>query len=195
MTQLRRTAAVLLATGLSLGLAGCGGSEPAATAPSKKTTSATPSESPTPSPSATPTKRPLSRFEGKPAVKAARSWAAGVGKAINNDNKSMGGAAPYSTGDAARFYPIFRDEFGLHYPGPLPFTPVGVRVSGATATVPSCVWGGGWGLKPSTNLPVEGRKIYPVDLIFKKAGSSWKLDVFQGRSGSCSDVPVKGVAW
>ena len=195
MTRRRSTAALLLATGLGLAVAACGSAEPTTEPETRSATSATPSESPSATPSAKPTKRPLSRFEGRPSVKVARQWAAGVGKAINANDRSMRATAPYSTGDASRFVSYFQNEFGLHYPGPLPFTPVGVRVNGATATVPACVWGGGWGLKPSTNLPVEDRKIHPVEMVLKKAGASWKLDLVQGRNGSCSNVPVKGVAW
>ncbi len=199
MTRVRRTAAALLATGLGLGLAGCGGSGSTTAAPTKAATSGSPSpsesgsESATPSPS--PTQRPLSRFEGTPQVKVLRSWAAGFGKSVNDNDRSMRPLASSVTGDPARFASYVEKEFGLYYPGPLPLTPTAVKVNGRSATVPACVWSGGWGQKRASKLPATKRAIIPINVYLQKSGGAWKVDRAEDGSTSCSSVPVKGVAW
>jgi hypothetical protein len=180
-----------------LGAAGCGNA-PTTQAPSSRTTSSspTPSASATSaSPSPTETARPLSPYEARPQVKVIRKWAAGFGRSVNDNDHAMTALAPVVTGDPKRFASYVSQEFGLFYPGPLPLTPTGVRVSGPKATVPTCVWSGGWGQKRSTHLPATKRAIIPVDVFVKKVGGAWKVDGAQQSRRSCSDVPVKGVAW
>lgn len=128
-------------------------------------------------------------------MKVVRSWLAGIGRSINARDRSMAATAPYATGDPARFESYVHDEFGLFYPGPLPFTPVAVRVKGASAAVPGCLQQAGWGQKRATKLPAEKRAIQAVTVRLVKAGSRWRVDRAETRSGSCSGVSVKGVAW
>lgn len=196
MTQARRAAAVLLSTGLGLGVVGCGQSEAKTEAPATRSpSSATPSESGTPTPTPTPTQRPLSRYESTPQVKVIRAWAAGFGKSVNANDRSMKALAPSVTGDPARFAGYVDEEFGLYYPGPLPLTPVSVKVTGATASVPTCVWSGGWGQKRATKLPATRKAIIPVKVYLQRAGGAWKVQRAEEGRNDCSSVPVKGVAW
>lgn len=200
MTLARRTTALLLATGLGLGLAGCGSSVPAAKGPvSGSPSSGSPSPtqaSTTPSPTPSPTARPLSRFEDRAQVKALRRWTQVYGRAINAGNRSLSTLAPISTSAGLRRFPNnAKSDFGTHFPGALPFTPVRLRVAGATTVVTSCVWAQGWGQNPRTGLPVGKRQIVPADLILKKDGGKWKVDELVGSRTSCSQVPVKGIPW
>lgn len=198
MSHARRTTALLLATGFGLAVAGCGGSAPKAEdPPSASPTSSTPT--PTASattPSPTPTVRPLSRFEGKPPVKALRTWAKAYGRAVNDKNRSLSTLVPLSTADGMKRFPRnASDDFGTYFPGPLPFTPVRVRVAGSTSVVTSCLWVQGWGQDPGTKLPVKKRAIGPADLVLKKVAGRWKVDQLLTGSNDCSQVSVKGIPW
>jgi hypothetical protein len=198
MSPTRRATALLLATGLGLGLAGCGAADPATKGPvSKSPTSSTPTPteaSSTPAP--TPTQRPLSRFENTPQVKVMRKWAVAYGHAVNAGDRSLQALAPYSTQTGMQLFPkLGAEDAGTYFPGPQPFTPLRVKVGGGTAVVTSCFWSDGWGQDRQTKLPARKRHIIPADLVFKKQAGHWKLDtVNQGRN-SCSDVPVKGIPW
>ncbi len=177
-------------------LAGCGQSESKAEKPaSAPSTSPSPSPSESESATPTPTQRPLSRYEDMPQVKVVRAWAAGFGKSVNANDRSMKALAPSVTGDPARFAGYVQEEFGLYYPGPLPLTPVAVKVTGAKATVPACVWSGGWGQKRATHLPATRKSIIPINVYLQKAGGAWKVKRAEDGSNDCSSVPVKGVAW
>jgi hypothetical protein len=198
MRHARHATALLLVTGLGLGVAGCGGSDAAAKDPvSESPSSSTPSatESST-APSPTPTAKPLSRFEGQPQVKVMRKWAVAYGKAINANDHSFRGVARFSTSSAMKDLPTqSAEDAGTYFPGPQPFTPVRVRVAGGTAVVSSCLWSDGWGLNPKTKLPARKRNIIPADLVFKKQAGLWKLDAVNAGKTNCSQVPVKGIPW
>jgi hypothetical protein len=196
MSPSRRATALLLATGLGLGLAGCGSADPATKGPvSESPSSSTPSPTEASS-TPTPTQRPLSRYEDKAPVKVMRSWAVAYGKAINADDRSLGALAPYSTRAGLKLFPrLGAEDFGTYFPGPQPFTPLRVKVSGGTAVVSSCLWSDGWGQDRRTKLPARKRNIVPADLVFKKQAGRWKLDTVNAGRNSCSQVPVKGIPW
>lgn len=164
---------------------------------SKSPSSNTPSPteaSTTPSPS--PTVRPLSRFEGRPPVKVARKWAAAIGRDINDKDRSYRRTAPLSTKKAQGYLGDFGNEdIGLHYVGPVPFTPTNVRAAGDTAKITTCLWDKGWGHDPKTNLPRDRRRITALDFVMKKVGGAWKFDDLVTGGANCSNVPVKGLPW
>jgi hypothetical protein len=198
MSPTRRAAALLLATGLGLGVAGCGGADPTTKGPVSKSPS---SSTPTPTeasstPAPTPTQRPLSRFENTPEVKVMRKWAVAYGKAVNAGDRSLRAVAPYSTAAGMKVFPkVGAEDFGTYFPGPQPFTPVRIRVAGGTSVVTSCLWSDGWGQDPRTKLPARKRDIIPADLVFKKEAGHWKLDTLNEGRNDCSQVPVKGIPW
>lgn len=203
--RVRRSAAPLLQVGpgaltglaLCLVLTGCGGSDPQVVAPQSDPPSPTPSSAtPTTAPTAAPTQEPLSPFESRRPVQAARKFLAANGRAINARDPSMKELAPFVVpGVLGRFYGYAKADFGRYYPGPLPFTPVAVRVSGSSASLPGCLWTAGWAQKRSTRLPDEKRAVTPVNVSLRKLGASWKVADVRVRQGSCKGVAVKGVAW
>ena len=188
------------AAGLLLLTAGCSDDSEAQAPATPATTGSSPSPtaSPTPTPSPTPTAQPLSRFEDEPPVIAARAWAAAFAQAINRRERTLGTAAPYSTAAGiARFQDYAKPEMGLYYPGPMPFTPTAVKVTGGRAVVETCWWAFGFAQDRKTKLPAHKRLIDAEDVILKKQGGQWKVDdllVHKG-GGDCSAVPVKGVGW
>src|SRR4051794_33543952 len=186
LTSMTATAAVVC---LGL-LTGCGGSEAApqaATSASSSSTSApaTPSSSPTatpapttsapkPKPKPTRTLAPLSRFEGEPVVKALRVFAAVSGRAVNANTMNykpwLALMTPYARKNRADY---IKEDLGLRYPGPLPFTPTAVHVTGNTATVKACVWVQGWGLNHKTGKPARPRQIAPATFYVRKSSRTW----------------------
>ncbi|MGL5825196.1 MAG: hypothetical protein ACRCYU_10340 [Nocardioides sp.] len=88
-----------------------------------------------------------------------------------------------------------KDEIGLYYPGPIPFTPVRVLVDGRQATVRTCLWAGGWGLKRSTKLPAEKRRIKSLDFVLMRQAGKWRVNDLLVSSTDCDSVPVKGLGW
>lgn len=201
--MLKRTAvAALVGAGL-MTVSACGGGDSAAgQQPVGATTSAavseepSPSESPTPSESATPEAPPLSRFEDRGPVRAARAWSAAMGRAINARQRGLGKAIPYMTAAGQqRISGYAAEDYGRYYPGPNPFTPVGVRVHGKRAQIPMCWQAQGWAQDRRTKMPATRREIHPALMLLRKEGGRWKVDDVVARDGDCSQVPVKGRGW
>lgn len=198
MSRVRRAAAAVLATGVTLGAAGCGNT-PTTQAPSSKTTSSAPSPSPSPtetSPTASPTTPPISRFERNPAVKASRVMAARLGHAVNHGDRTMSGlgnaATPHGRQQLAQYN---AQEIGHYFPGPQPFTPVRVRTTGSTAVVSACWFSYGWSQNKQTRLPAHGRQVDPANIYLKRVAGRWQVDdVLVGKT-DCKNVPVKGYPW
>lgn len=179
-------------------LASCGsGGDTAADEPRGATTSTTSSPSPsTRAATPTPSADPLSRFEGDPAVKAARAWAAAAARSITAGQADLAQAEPYMTAHGQRVIPpLAKDEIGLKYPGPVPFTPTGVDRTGSAATLDVCFWSAGFGLDKKTGQPAHGRRVIPMQMDMVRQGGSWKINAFYSSEASCSKVPVKGVGF
>lgn len=199
MTQVRRVTALLLAPGLSLGLAGCG-STPKTQAPTSTTTSSSPSDSPSPtesaSPSPSPSKPPISPYERNPAVKAARVMAARLGHAVNHGDRTMAGLGNAVTPHGRQRLASYNaQEIGHFFPGPQPFTPVRVQATGATATVAACWFSYGWSQDKQTKLPAHGRQIDPANIFLKRVAGRWQVDDVLVGTADCKNVPVKGYPW
>lgn len=193
----RMTATAAAGTLLLLGAA-CGGEQPGTTQQpvGATSTSATPSPTPVETPSPTPTTRPLSRFEDEPPVIAARKWAAAMARGVNARDRSFKAAAPFMTkAGRERFSSYAQEDFGLRYPGPMPFTPTAVTVNGRSAEVSVCWWAYGFALDPKTKRPADKRKIEPATLFMKKEVGRWKLDDQLLAQGNCGNVTVKGLGW
>ena len=201
----RRAAAAHAATALVAAcalLTACGGSdEPAADRPVEASSTPSPSatsEEPSPTAEAEPkrTIKPLSRFEDQAPVKAARKWAAAFATAVNDRDQELRALAPLTTaGGLDRMVGYGAEDAGLFYPGPLPFTPVGVRVDGASAQVPLCLWAEGFALDRKTDQPAKPRLVAGGALTMVKQGATWKVDDLVEDDVDCSRINVKGRGW
>ena len=189
------TSALLVST-----LAACGGDEPSASDKPAETssspTSSAPSPSETPTPTPSPTLRPLSRFEDEPTVKVARKWAAAVARSATKGDASLRAIKPYVTPTGLKkMQGYFEEDLGLKFPGPVPFTPVGVRGSGGSAQVPMCMWTQGFGFDKATNKPRDARRIDAGKFLMVKSGGVWKINDMVYAQHSCDKTAVKGRAF
>jgi hypothetical protein len=182
-------------------LAGCGGGDDKAAdepveASSKPSSTAT-SEAPSPTPEPKQTVKPLSRFEDEAPVKVARTWAAQYAQAVNDGDEQLRAIAPLTTAAGLdRMVGYGAEDAGLLYPGPMPFTPVGVKVNGATAEVPMCMWVEGFAVERKSKQPPKPRLVAGTNMHLKKDGGKWKIDaVYSEDSVDCSRVSVKGRGW
>jgi hypothetical protein len=194
-------ASVLVASALGgcLLVSACsGGGDASADEPTDVASSATPTASATTTPtkSPKPAPEPLSRFEGDPAVKAARAWAAAAARSITAGQDDLAQAKPYMTPNGQQVIPpLAADEIGLKYPGPVPFTPTSVDHAGSKATLDVCFWSAGFGLDRKTGQPSHARVVIPMQFAMVRQGGSWKINAFYSSQASCSKVPVKGVGF
>jgi hypothetical protein len=198
-----RARAVAAAAGVLVlvpSLAACGGDDKAAAEkPAEATTSATPSSSsatPTPTPTPSPTLRPLSRFEDRVQVEVARKWAAAAAKSSSADDKTMSRIKPFVTPSGlTKMQGYFAEDIGKLFPGPVPFTPINVRVEGGTAKVPMCMWTGGFAVDPKTKKPTDARRIDAGVFLMVRSGGKWKINDMVYAPHDCSKVVVKGRAF
>ena len=197
---MRRTA-LGLSTALTVALlAGCGGSdEPAAesTPVESSTSSPTPSKAASKAPEPTVTAKPLSPYEGEKPVQVARDLGrAPTPESINAGQQGLDMLRPLSTpGGMTRFPDLGAEDQGLLYPGPLPFTPTGVDVSGDRAEVAACTWVEGFAQNRATKQPPKPRQVAPSTIVLLRSGASWKVDDLAVAEGDCASVPVKGIGF
>jgi hypothetical protein len=196
-----RSAALVTASAMLL--TACGGSEEsAADKPVEPTSTPSPSAS-SEAPSATPetepkpTAKPLSRFEDEAPVRVGRKWAAAFATAVNDRDRELRALAPLTTAEGLeRMVGYGAEDAGLFYPGPLPFTPVGVDVDGTSAAVPMCLWAEGFALDRKTKQPVQPRLIAEGKLTLQQVGGRWKVDDLLAEDDvDCGPVSVKGRGW
>lgn len=201
-TPARALAATVTALTLSSVLVACGGDdsdsaqEPAApttTATSETTASETPTATPTPS----PTLRPLSRFEDRPQVRTARQWATAIARSVNDGDRQLGRVRKWMTvAGHDRMIGYAAEDAGLLYPGPLPFTPTGVRPDGPGRTrVPACMWVEGYAVDRQTKQPTKQRLVVPVDIFLERQQGTWKVDDLLNAEFDCSKTRVKARAF
>jgi hypothetical protein len=194
----RAATALVASCGL---LAACGGSEQRAAdkpleASSTPGPTASSEASPTPEAEPEPTVKPLSRFEDEAPVKVARKWAAAFATAVNDRDRELRALAPLTTTEGLdRMVGYGAEDAGLFYPGPLPFTPAGVRVDGAAAQVPMCLWAEGFALDRTTKQPPKPRLVAGAALTMAKQGGTWKVDDLVADDVDCSRINVKGRGW
>jgi hypothetical protein len=179
-------------------LAGCGGGGSPQVAPptaSSSVVSPTPIASattPAPAPSSA---APLSAFEADPAVKALRLEYLGGAKAVNLKNGDLPELRDSST--QARFermQALVRPEFGMHYPGPVPFTPLAVSAASAgERRVAMCILGDGWLQDPATGRPTAPRRVTRWTASVVKQGTAWKVDAVRAAPDSCAGVQIPEV--
>ena len=195
-SSVRRTASTTAALlVLALGAGACGGSsDPKATDRPTGTTSATPTPTPTPTPSHTAT--PLSAFENRAPVKAARAFFVLVAERLNAKDFALSGTAPLATsagvGNIAQVYHVEIAHRAV-MPGPQPFTPVGVDVHGNEARLSVCMKNQGWALDPKTGKPWDRPSVGPVEMVFERVGGEWKFDHGSQGTADCRSVRVPEV--
>lgn len=140
----------------------------------------------------------LSSDEDEAPVQAAREWARLAARAINARSADFSETAPVSTPQGRRtMSKVAREDFGLEYPGPLPFTPIEVETQRRTSEIQACWMAYGFALDPSTGLPADAREVQLATLTMAREGKQWKFDgiAFAQDASPCQDVDVKGVAW
>jgi hypothetical protein len=200
----RAVTSAAVAVALATVLGGCGGSVDGAVAEdAPATVSSSPSDPPRPSAPPTtpaepePTAEPLSGFEDRPPVRVARAWAEAFATSVNEDDPQLRAVAPLATTDGLqRMVGYGAEDAGLHYPGPLPFTPVGVEVDGDGARVPMCLWAEGFALDRETKQPAMAKLIAGGALLLTKHDGAWIVDdLVSAGDVECSGVAVKGRGW
>ena len=193
----RRTTTTLAALLLALALvvSACGGSDdPKTTDDSTMTASATPTPTPTPS----PTSAPLSPFEDKAPVKAARAFFALVAERLNARDFALSGAAPLATPAGVRnIAQVYHVEIAHRavLPGPQPFTPVSVSVKKGEARLSVCMKNEGWALDPKTRQPWAKPSVGPVQMVFTRVGGAWKFDHGAQGTADCAGVSIPEVTF
>lgn len=196
---MRRTALGLSTVLAAAFLTGCGGSdEPAAETTPVEPSSSSPAPSKTASkaPEPTVTAKPLSPYEDEKPVQVARAWAGTYAEAINDGQQQLEMIRPLTTpGGMTRFPDLGAEDQGLLYPGPLPFTPTDVDVSGNRAEIAACTWVEGFAQDRATKQPPKPRLIAPSTFVLLRSGGSWKVDDLAVGQGDCASVPVKGIGF
>jgi hypothetical protein len=181
---------------LAVAVSACGGSDPKATDDPTETASVT--QTPTPTPTPTPTQAPLSPFEGKAPVKAARAWADALGRAVNSNTftaATLGQVATPAGVKASETVTRLDTSHGYQWPGPMPFTPVNVRAGGGTARIAVCTYLRGWAIDPKTGKLATPNKVGPAMVVMKHTSNGWLFEALQVGSADCSGVVVTGVKW
>jgi hypothetical protein len=195
----RQRTCALLAGGLLgvLGLAGCGnGSALDATdalaAATVRPTAGQPvtAGKPTASVSALPAPPDL-EYNG--AVKALRREYTTAAEAVNQQNSSPTGWLLSSTTARRRVLPtLWKKEFGLRVPGPIPFTPLSVAIrTSSQRVVDYCVVTDGWLQDPKTGDPVGTWTVTRAKAISVKVHGVWKVDSAVAVAGGCPGIHPK----
>lgn len=195
-------AGIALLAGLALSASACGGSNAAAsgtpTASPSTSTSVTQAVTPTSTPTPSATSAPLSPFEDKAPVKAARAWAVAMAKSVNDRDRSLRRVVPLATASGLSLSKSLASsdiDKDLLRPGPQPFTPVKVRIKAGVARLETCYETYGWALDRETRQRAEKRKVELIVLEMRRVGDQWKFDNGYQGTGDCAGVKVPGVRW
>jgi len=170
-----------------------GGSTPPGPLPissNSTTDDATTSSTPPPSPS---TSAALSHYEGDPGVAALRKWAQTAARTVNSGHYISAQLRQLMTPSVAKeMKRTMGTDVGLHYPGPIPFTPVRVGVTSTTSRqIDACFVSTGFAQKPRSDKPAKPLKIIAVRTEETMTSGKWLLSgLFSTDSFSCSGVPV-----
>lgn len=88
-------------------------------------------------------------------------------------------------------------DVGLYYPGPVPFTPVSVKIVSATERQMNlCFVAKGFAEKPSTKRPAAPLMLLRVDGGAVLTGGRWKVSTFYSSNAfSCTGVTIPRPLW
>jgi hypothetical protein len=190
-----RRAAVTATALLTLGMtSACSHSGPDVVPPTAAPTTADTAGDASSNPTATEPTGPLSPFEKDPGVKVLRRHYAGLAEAVNAKNPNIADLTQTSTkARAARHAQIIKPDLGLHYPGPIPFTPLATSVTGSTEKVAMCVISDGWAVNPTTGAPAHPEQVLRLTATLVKHGGAWRVDSIVRVPGSCAGVQIAEV--
>lgn len=115
-----------------------------------------------------------------------RAWARQAALALNAGDKFTTSAL--TALETQSFMPLIRENFandaGLHYPVPVPFTPVGVIVESATERhINSCFIGTGLAVDPKTGKPREPVKLVALMAQMFFVSGSWRVNRLYDSTG------------
>lgn len=206
---MRRSAAVrcgVAAGVLTLTASACGGSAkmPAVAAPVSPIPTQAVAVSPSPAsvttppntvtaPRGKPKLAPLSVYEGDPAVKDLRAYYVAAARALNARNFGLPALVALSTpARAARHPTVFKGDVGLFTPGPLPFTPLGVRtVAAGHKQVIFCEIEQGWVLTKRGGRPARPFRLLALKSDQLLTRGHWIVDHIRTAEGtSCAGVTI-----
>lgn len=181
---------------LLLAVAGCSGSSKPAQGPVSSVSSSAPAPTAT-TPTPTPTQsKPLSAYESDPAVKALRQWAVVAAQTVNSGHDDSAALNKLMTPTEPKYIHYVLNDVGMHYPGPLPFTPL--RLASPTTAerdIYACFLATGFAVDPKTGKP-EAYKPLPSKVVMQLSGGRWLFGgLFVDKSVSCSGVHVPEVKW
>jgi hypothetical protein len=186
-------ALVALVAGCTSSGGGPSGSSPPGPLPATDSSTGVPTTSST-SPTPTPSKStPLSRFEGDPGVAALRDFAAASARTINSGRYISPQLRTLMTPTVAKeMKQTNGPDVGLHYPGPVPFTPLRVAVTSTTSRrIDACWVSTGFAQKPQANKPAKPLKLIAVRSEETMTHGKWLLSVLLAvDSFSCRGVHV-----
>lgn len=157
----------------------------------------TPTIAPVSRPAASPSPRPQSKFEKDPAVAALRAWAVEVAHAVTaGHNTSAKLDALMTPAFAKSIKGIDGGELGHYYPGPLPFTPIGVRnITSSSRDVRLCLLAGGYSQHPATRKLWTKHSVVAVTAAASLVDGGWRVSKFAGATFACSGVPIATPSW
>ena len=206
---MRRSAAVrsgVAAGVLALTASACGGSAKTAAiaVPASPIPTRAAAVSPTPAsattrpktvtaPKAKPTLAAPSAYENDPAVKDLRAYYVAAARAVNARNFQLPALVALSTqGRAARHPTVFGPDVGLFTPGPLPFTPLGVRtVAAGHKQVVYCDISDGWALTSKGGRPARPFRLSAARSDQLLVRGHWIVDHIRAAEGtSCNGVTI-----
>jgi hypothetical protein len=143
------------------------------------------------------TPEPASRFEDDPAVRALRTHYVGLAKSVNLRTGDVPELDRTSTPRRQALNGrVMRVDYGLYYPGPVPFTPLSVRSTAPdTRLVRMCVLAEGWGQDRATGRPANPRSVEHLQATLRRIRGRWLVDRIATARGSCQDVTIDEVSW
>lgn len=187
-----RGAGALLAAVLLLA-AGCssGGGEGAAKGDRTPSSSAGVGASAEASPRSGPPATADPAVLDRPEVRAVEEWAAGYARAVNRSDHSFAATASLVTAGGRDWMERnARSEWGRHFPGPLPVTPLTTRrVDDTRRVVTACVMLSGWSWESRAARRARSREVVGVTMRVVQASGRWRFDGM----GASAEVDCTGV--
>jgi hypothetical protein len=119
-------------------------------------------------------------------------------KTINSGHyESPALRALMTAGLASTMHHVLGGDVGLHYPGPIPFTPLSVHpVNAHTRLVRVCLVGTGFAEKPKTHRPAAPLTVIPTNVEALKQSNRWIIsEINEATDFSCKGVHVKMPRW
>lgn len=146
----------------------------------------------------TPTTQPLSAYESDPGIEAYRAWAAQAARTVNSGHYTSKALEALMTPTFAKTMKhVLGTEVGRYYPGPIPFTPINLRVPSATVhQSDGCLEANGFAQNPKTHKPAAAAKVVPITISTVDQGGTWVMNGLSGPAKiSCTGVKIGTSTW